>query len=295
MSAHSVGRGRDKGKGKARAEPTERDPLLPSTSTTPAGPYPDETRPPTRRSRIRSILSTVAIILFSLILSLALFLALLAHSFQPSRSELKELPTTAFAYSGPDNVQVLNVTDGGIFVNVSIRCGINADTALGLSSPDQGQKANATRPGARGTGARWWESLRQWSAYRVLDRLPEKAVQITTQEPIYVFPEHFDTLPLLKVTVLEPILVPLVTRVRPGTPWLQPLSFTVAVRPIASTGQLWEFVQQAWAQGEAQVVLGIAQAIAEVPADSWWAKYARTRQKDLAFELAVPGESRTHL
>lgn len=288
MSVSSSSRKSPKGKGKARAEPTERDPLLPSSSRT----TPIDTQSPQSTSRWGSAAYTILVVLFSLILSALLFLALLAYSFKPSESELQILPKTAFAYAGPDNVQVLNVTNEGILVNVTFRCGIDADNALGVARLDTDEKAAAIQRGSRGTGAEWWERLRRWTAYRALDQLSTKSVQVNISQPIYVFPKHFDTPPLLSLHVLEPLLVPLITGVEASTTWLESMSFTALARPIASTGQLWEYVQQAWVEGEAKVVVGISQVEARLPENSWWAKYAQAVQEDLVLSLGIPGKSR---
>ena len=279
---------KDKGKGKARAEPTERDPLLPSSSRLPD--VPDEA-PPLRTGRFRSVLLTALIVFASLFLSAILFIALLAYSFKPSERELEQLPKTAFAYAGPDNVQVLNVTDDGILVNVSVRCGIDVDSAMGISRLDPAAKAEAAERGDRGTGAEWWESLRRWSAYRALDQLPARAIQVNVSDPIFIFPKHFDSPPLLSLRIFDDLFIPLVADVDPKSAWLKPVSFLALAKPIATTGQLWEFVQHAWLDGEAKVVVGISHVEVKVPGgNAWWAKYAQGEKDDLVMGVQVPGK-----
>lgn len=286
MSAASTSRGSAKGKGKARAEPTERDPLLPSSSRSVIIGHEPQTRTP----RWRSILYTILITIFSLLFAAGLFVALLAYSFKPSESELQALPKTAFSYAGPDNVQVLNVTNEGILVNVTLRCGIDVDTALGITHLDDDEKAEAIQRGERGTGAEWWESLRRWTASRALGQLSTRSIEVNISDPIYVFPRHFDTPPLLSLQVLDPLFVPLVPGVQSRSSWLETMSFTALARPIASTGQLWDFVQHAWAEGEVKVVVGIGKVEARLPERAWWAKYAQAVQEDLVMSLGVPGE-----
>jgi hypothetical protein len=280
---------KDKGKGKARAEPSERDPLLPSSSRIVEAPIEE---PPRRSGRFRSVLLTVLVVVVSLLLSALLFTALLAYSFKPSERELEHLPETAFAYAGPDNVQVLNVTDDGILVNVSVRCGIDIDSALGIAKLAPEAKAEAGERGDRGTGAEWWEALRRWTAYRALDQLPAKSIQVNVSEPILVFPKHFESPPLLSLRILDGLLVPLVADVDPKSAWLKPVSFLALAKPIASTGQLWEFVQHAWLDGEAKVVVSISHVEAKLlGGNAWWAKYAQGEKKDLVMGVQVPGES----
>ena len=279
------------GKGKARAEPTERDALLSSSSSS------DRLlveAPPRRIRHVRGILAIALIVLGSFILAVFLFLALLAYSFKPSEEELGLLPTTAFTYAGPDDIHVLNVTDDGILVQVSLRCGIDMNTVLGLYRYSGiSRKEDAIAIGMRGTGAKWWESVRRWAAHRVLDRLPAKTVEVNVTDPILIFPSHFESPPLLSLRVLDNLTIPLVTGVDRDSSWLQPLTFTALAKPIASTGQLWDFVQHAWTVGEAKVVISVRRAEAKLSEGVWWARYGHAEKEDLVFSTGVSGESFT--
>jgi hypothetical protein len=278
-----------KGKGKARVEPSESDPLLPSSSSS-AAPL---TAPSGRwgQHRGRSILATALIVIASLVLTAILFLALLVSSFNPSEKELDLLSTTAFTYLGPDDVRILNITDDGILVQVSLRCGVDVDDALGLYRfKGAAEKDEAIASGTRGTGAEWWEELRRWVAYRVLDQLPTKTIEVNVTDPMTIYTGSLDSLPLLSMTILDNLTIPLVTGVDRNLSWLQPLTFTALAKPIASTGQLWEFVQHAWTAGEAKVVINIRKVQAKIPESVWWARYGRGEKEELCFSTGLPGK-----
>jgi len=268
--------------------PTETDPLLPSLPSDDDAPIEHPIR---RVPQIRNILATTLIVTTSLTLAALLFLVLLAYSFRPSERELDLLPKTAFAYAGPDDVHVLNVTDDGILVKISLRCGIDIDSALGIRPLDNRHKDEAITSGMRGTGAHWWESLRRWTAYRVLDQLPTQAVEIYVPDPIMIFPQQLEKMPLLSMRIMESLTIPFMTGVNTQSPWLQPLTFTALAKPIASTGQLWDFVQQSWAMGEARVAVSLHRAEAKLPEGVWWAKYVRGEKEGLVLRAELPGKS----
>ncbi len=290
----------DKGKGKRKAvHPSERSPLLATSSRSIAtDQHEDEPRRSSHSSRrARSIILTILIVLASLLISALLFLALLAYSFRPSPSELSALPKTSFKYTPPEEVKVLNVTEDGVLVNVTVRCGINADRAFGIERYDNDdEKAAASERGARGMGAEWWEDLRRWTARKALAQLPSRAVAVHVPEQILILPHHITSPPLLTVSIPSTLLVPLISDVSlstlpDSTDWLQPISFTAIAKPLASTGQLWEFAQRVWAEGQARVVIEISKVEIELPAaGAWWGKYARREKEDLAMDIQMPGE-----
>ena len=276
-----------KGKGRAGAGPSERTPLLPFNASRLNPELPAaESR---RYTRARSIIGTTIIVLLSLFIAAMLLLALLAYSFKPSDREMETLPKTAFAYSGPDSIQVLDVSDEGILVNVTIHCGLDADQALGISQ--HRNRESELGEGIRGTGAGWWESLRRWTAHHAMDQLSTKAVEVDMIEPVLIFPDHFQTPPLVLLQVMDPIMVPLITGVKPNTPWLQPVSFTAVAQPVASAGDLWKFVQRAWAEGEASVVIGMFKVLAQLPDGPWWTKLAKVIKEDLIVTASFDGKS----
>ncbi|WVQ85532.1 hypothetical protein IAT38_007698 [Cryptococcus sp. DSM 104549] len=289
---------RDKGKGKA-VDQGERTPLLASSSRTSSRPPPDsgEALATPRPPRTRTALLALSTILLSLFLSFLLFLALLFSSFKPSPSELNTLPSTAFEYTVPSHVSVLNITDSGVLLNITLRCGIDADRALGVQGwyAEEDQR-DAIARGERGGGAAWWEGLRRWTAHRMVRSLPRQEMLVDIPDAIYIFPHHFTSPPLLTLSFPEPLLLPLVTGVAPSHPahpdrsWLRPLTFVALARPIASTGEIWEFIRRGWAEGNVRVVVGANRVEVGLGGGqgTWWGKWLEMRKEDLVLDLGLP-------
>ena len=296
---------KDKGKGRAVDvdTPTESSPLLGEENGSPSRTR-SQSRPVhphiaaiqserARESRTRSILYIALIISLSLLAAFGLFLALLLNSFRPSVTELDSLQDTAFQYAGPDGISIVNITDDGILVNVSLRAGIDWDKALGVQQwGNEEEKQAAVWKGDRGTGAEWWENLRQWTAGKMMGQLSEPAVQINIPDQVLVLPDHFDTFPLLKVSIPSEFKVPLVQNVKSGNQdWLPPLSILALAKPIASTGDLLAYAQKAWEHGELRVVVGVPKAQATIPLQGWLSKFAKIEKLDITKVITMPGKS----
>ncbi|WWD22810.1 hypothetical protein CI109_107304 [Kwoniella shandongensis] len=275
---------RDKGKGKAKAS-DERAPLLGSPSRSAQIATSESTRHHTP-SRSRTITHIALLVLLSLLISLGLFIALLAASYKPSPSELSSLPRTAFAYTPPESISVLNVTEHGLLVNISLRGGIDADQALGIQIHTSEEKKALGGKGDRGGGADWWESVRRWLGHRMLRG--HSQILVSAPEAIYLFPHHFTSPPLLSLIIQDQLRLPLVVDATPDKSWLKPISFTALAKPIASTGDLWEFAQHGWAEGSLRVMVGASVVQAGLEDNTWWAKWATLKKEDLILEVEMP-------
>jgi hypothetical protein len=286
----------DKGKGKAKARspehsraPTERDPLIASSSRITED-APDTVRP-IRRSRLGSILFTAGIVAFSLFLSALLFVALLAYSFKPSESEVQSLPKTAFAYSLPESIQVLNITEDGIRLNVSLRCGIDFDRALGISPISEQDRVHAQDDSIRGIGAEWWEKIRRWTGHTLYKQLESRVVQVSLNDHILVLPEKAGNSPLLQVTVPEPLDIPLLSGRRQGGKDTLPLMWVqILAKPVAGMGDLLSAARKAWEEGEVRVRVQTKTAHVALPEKAWWAKYGTMVKEDISMNLDIDGE-----
>jgi hypothetical protein len=262
----------DKGKGKAKARspehsraPTERDPLIASSSRITED-APDTVRP-IRRSRLGSILFTAGIVAFSLFLSALLFVALLAYSFKPSESEVQSLPKTAFAYSLPESIQVLNITEDGIRLNVSLRCGIDFDRALGISPISEQDRVHAQDDSIRGIGAEWWEKIRRWTGHTLYKQLESRVVQVSLND------------------------IPLLSGRRQGGKDTLPLMWVqILAKPVAGMGDLLSAARKAWEEGEVRVRVQTKTAHVALPEKAWWAKYGTMVKEDISMNLDIDGE-----
>lgn len=296
---------KDKGKARATELPTETSPLLgsPSRASTihsAAGNtdlHLDEHRSD-RRSASTSILYIALIIALSLLAGSILFLALLVNSFRPTPAELDSLQDTAFQYSGPDGISIVNVTDDGVLVNISLHTGIDWYRAAGIHEwVDETEREEAESRGDRGTGAKWWESLRRWAADKAMRHLDTHTVKVVVPEHVLVLPDHFTSFPLFDVFINQPIEIPLVAGVQANTSqrgkknWLQPTHVLALAKPIASTGDLLAFAQRSWEQGEVKVVIGITKVQVALPLSGWLARFARMEKEDITRRIQMPGKS----
>ncbi|WVO17878.1 hypothetical protein L204_105576 [Cryptococcus depauperatus] len=284
---------KDKGKGKANQvdETTRLLGELSATHSTSIEPL------PTHRSHIRSFLYNLLTVVISLFLSFLVFFILLASSFKPSSAEIDVLSKTAVEFTPPTSVSVLNVSDAGILFNVSLRCGIDADRALGVQGfyqePD---KQKAIERGDRGTGVEWWESLRRKSAHWFVGNLKKKIVRVRLNEGLYISPHHFDSPPLGLIKLPEELEIPLVSDVpayhpeHPDLSWLEPISFMVLAKPIAPTGDIWDFIRRGWMQGSLKVVVGTKNVEAGLKdaEGRWWGRWLRMVEEDVVLPLEVP-------
>ncbi|WVW81642.1 hypothetical protein I302_103637 [Kwoniella bestiolae CBS 10118] len=302
---------RDKGKGKSKATD---QPINPETAPLLGSGSPSRTyhttednliQPQRRTSRISSIFYTALIILFSLLLSCVLFVILLAGSYKPSPSELSTLPRTAFSYSPPDSISILNITDDGLLLNISLRCGIDADEAFGVkgrsfNTPEE--KAGAEKRGERGLGSDWWEDIRRWTAHKFLSNLDKPSVSVHIPSLIEITSPQFKATPLLSVSVLDELEIPMIWDITsvPQPPdsqpdWIRPISFTALAKPLATTGELWEFVQRGWAEGAIRAKIDISRVIARPSEIAWWTKYAQVEKEDLVMDITTPIPRLPHL
>lgn len=274
-------------KGKARASThTETTPLIGSS---PGSERHDKTRQYPRRPPILFAVCTIAI---SIVLASALFLTLLLSSFKPAGSELEALPRTAVLYEAPESITVINVTDQGILLNVSLRCGIDADTALGVQRLSASEKSAAAAKGERGGGSAWWEHVRQWTANRILAGLPARAVHVQIPNDIFVIQSQSLQDRLATVAILDSLVIPLVSDVPSTLPpkWLPLTTFKAIVKPVASSGEILRFIQDSWISGRAEIELQMDCAKASLPDGPWWTKFAKTNKDNIRLNMLVPGE-----
>ncbi|ORX34943.1 hypothetical protein BD324DRAFT_633320 [Kockovaella imperatae] len=280
-----------KRKGKARAaQPSETDSLL-GSSYQADSPVEYSPRTPTAARLPRqtcSFLLTAGLVIFSFIFTAMLFVLLLGYSFKPSESEMATLPNTAFVYSHPDSVQVLNITDHGVCVNVTVRMGIDADLALGTKRYDGDSDGDPTSRGDRGQGVGWWEWIRRWTARQALAQLPQQAINVVFPHHIAVHRvEHSSAAPLLSVRVNQSIPVPLVLDADDSKDWLKPVSFLAFVEPTFQGSDMLHYLQSWWMQGQVNVLVSVQSVAVSLPEGVWWSKYGQLEKQDLSLNVKM--------
>ena len=205
------------------------------------------------------------------------------------------MPKTAFRYTPPDHVSVIDINEDGILLNISLSCGIDYDLALGIKSSrdEEGKMMDEWTEGMRGFGAAWWEDLRRWIGREALGRLPKKAVSVSIPRGIIIYP-YQQPKSLVSLSIPHPLSIPLIKDVpiSSDSSWLQPISFTALARPIASTGDLLAFAQKAWLAGDVRIEMVVDKVQVELARkgkDRWWSSWVKMEKEDLSMMLQMPG------
>ena len=230
----------DKGKQRAR-EPSERTPLLASSSRI----IEDHVAPPAHSNRrLWAKLTTVFLISLSICIVGFVLLALLAWSYASRASNLdpQDVISNDLVLSGPDKVDVLNVTDdGGIWVKVHGRIGMDAGKVIGVGSDPEDNILKDI-----------WKAFGRWGV-RTLDRV---TVNLTT---IIVVPEHDQTETLVTLEI-PPIELPLTVNPPNDKSWLTPISTTIFIQPTSNSTLILHFLKDAWQHGTISVRAKVNQA-----------------------------------
>lgn len=227
-----------------------------------------------------AIATTTLVAVVSLMLGVLLTSAVILASFKPSDAELDVLQRDAFRYS-PESFSVVNVTDAGVLVNVTVRCGIDVERSLGVGlSRDRAREAY--RLGYRGGGLKQWEVVRSWVAGLAMPLLPS-VVNVRIPSAINLSTTYGD---LLAVGEIQTELkVPMLR----DKDELQLMSILVLGKPIANSDVLLDFARQAWIDGEVKVV--VTTATAEAVLEGW--RFARLTKEDLLIRVTSACESRS--
>ncbi|TFY59234.1 hypothetical protein EVJ58_g5905 [Rhodofomes roseus] len=234
MSSDSEAAGRliDKGKGRARSpDPTERTPLLGSTS----GSYTssvDPGRPPlTRRlySRLLTVfLASLSLCVLALLLLIVIIFSYRARAVSASPDEILQ---HALVVRGPDRVDVLNTTgDGGIWMMIHGRVGFDAGHVAGVNTAEEDGFIEDA-----------WKAIGRWG----IRRLDKVSVNLST---ITVVPEG-DSGHALTTISLPQLELSLTANPPSDSSWLTPVAIPVLIRPTKDAKTLMRFVHQSWKDG----------------------------------------------
>lgn len=284
MSSSSKGKARVRDASPlAQPVPSERSALLPNRPISRESV--DQRSAPAQPRPRRPVLFAAVVTVLSILFALALLVILLVHSYVPPDAEREALVSDAVVWRGPKSVQLVNVTEDGIWLEVEGWVGIDADFILGVKGTENRQ------------GAAWWETLRRKVAHKALAYSPNMSVQLDSD--IVVFPKHFATPPLISVHVPDAIQIPLSTNIQEGPhtteiggkhvpQWLTPVKTLARVRLIASTGELLDFAKHAWAKGDVEVMVGVRQVQVQ-PSSGWLQRYLKIVKEDLNLDIYMQG------
>ena len=217
----------------------------------------------TRRSRVSSVVCTALVVIGSLLLAFTAFGVLLGASFWPSKAEIDSLQSTAFRYSTtPERLNIVNISEDGVLVELTVRCGIDADRAMGVGL-SRAQAEHAAKMGYRGAGADWWERIRAWSVDQMRGHVPSH-VHIDVLEPIRI---RSNGTVLATVDILTPLHVPIVQRA--SGDWLEPMPLMLLAKPVATMDAIWAFIQHGWETEQVKVTVAAAAVRGMLPRYRW--------------------------
>lgn len=260
MSSAEEGVQRHLAKGKARAvtpDVDESTPLLASGS----GAHETIDLTP-RRRRISSLL--LSVFLFSLAFCVIIFIlvAILAYTLGSSASGISDEDIQhALVARGPDRVDVVRVTsEGGLWVNVKGRIGMDAGAVMGFNTET-----------GDGVFRDLWKSVGRWGV-RQVDRV---SVNLTTIDVTS------NDIHLANIT-LQPLEIPLTANPPPDDTWLSPIVLPVYILPTHNVSALVAFLRESWQNGTMHVQANVREAVVHggtLNDGSWksWISVTRSR------------------
>jgi len=235
----------DKGKQRAATpEPSERTPLLPSSSSHtihPSHPHlsPPERRPP-HQNLVRKLLVVFLATLVTCIVVLVLILLFaLSYSSRISSLTAQDVLDRGLFIEGPNRIDVLNATkEDGVWIRVDCRAGLDMGRALRIH-PDEKDLV----------WTELWKSIGRWGVRKV-GRISIESSGITVAS----HSEPSLSLALLTAPTIE---LPLSSDPPSTLEWLTPMSIPINVRLTNHTKDLVLFANESWMSGvlQASVVI----------------------------------------
>jgi len=234
----------DKGKQRAPApEPSERTPLLPSTSSHPihqSRPHFSPPGQPPRQNLVRKLLIVFFVTLLTCVVVLALIL-LFAFSYSSRVSSLtaQDILDRGLFVEGPDRVDVLNATkEDGVWIRVDGRVGLDMGRVLRIHPDDEDL-----------IWTELWKGIGRWGVRKV----GGISVELS---PVTVVSGNEPSVSLAVVTA-PGIELPLSPDPPSSLEWLTPVSIPIHIRPTNQTKDLIHFAKECWASGVIQVFTAI--------------------------------------
>jgi len=295
----------DKGKG---VDPNERTPLLlsgpsssrsvsaaPSSAVTSSSLGSIRIRPSVIESNRGAVrrsgnLINILIVVCSLLFGACLFLGLLLASYIPSPKEQDNLQD-AVVFHGPTDVQVLNITSSGLWLEVDGYMGIDVDKILGINQ-------DHVCKGQRGAGARWWESARTAFGRTLVHALGP--IEVSSLQGLEVWSTVAGHSALLSATIPVVIPIPMATQVNNMSfdqtvwsipPWLTAIRIPVHVRPKASPKNILSLAKKAWAEGSVDIELRVGSVNVKAVQDKGWRSYVSRTERDIRVPMTIDSKS----
>ncbi|KZT50536.1 hypothetical protein CALCODRAFT_488623 [Calocera cornea HHB12733] len=224
---------------------------LPSPPTYSTFPAPAPRPSPTRSHLLTALLAALSL---SLIAALLLLLLGYSYAYPSASSPPDDLLRHAVHLRGPTHLQVINLTDAGLFLRLDGQVGVDADWILGFRSPDD----------TAGWAERCRRALGRWG----VQRLRAVDVRLSTIDLLSTSSSaaHIATLTLPALTIP---LTPSLRQLSPAQQntekeldarspeyaptWLSPIQLDVLVSPSHDAAALARFAQDSWATGRIEL------------------------------------------
>ncbi|KAH0831128.1 hypothetical protein J3R83DRAFT_13694 [Lanmaoa asiatica] len=219
---HTKGKGKDEPR-----EATETTPLLEAGSSQVSGDEDelDLENSPVARRRLWKRLIFVFFFTLTLCLVVFLALALLAYSYAIRFSYLSpdDVLANGLVFQGPDKVDVINATDGGLWIRLDARVGVDAGSIMGVNTvDDEGALSNLLKSFGR----------------LGIHILRTVTANVTA---VYVSSDRA----LLATAFTQPVQIPITSNPPRDPSWLTPVSLPVFI--------LLSFAEDSWRHGAASL------------------------------------------
>jgi len=230
----------DKGKQRAATpEPSERTPLLPSSSSHIIHQSRPHLSPPEQhphQNLVRRLLIVFLATLVACVIVLVLILLFaLSYSSRVSNLTAQDILDRGLFIEGPDRIDVLNATkEGGVWVRVDGRVGLDMGRVLRIR-PDDGDLI----------WTELWKGIGRWGVRKV-GMISVQLSQIT------VTSRSEPSLSLASLTT-PAVEIPLSPDPPSSVEWLTPVSIPVNVHPSNRSEELVRFANESWMSGIIQV------------------------------------------
>lgn len=262
-----------KGKGKDKPrEATETTPLLEAGSSQVSADEDElylENNSVARR-RLWKRLILVFVFTLSLCLVVFLVLGLLAYSYATRLAYLSpdDVLANGLVFQGPDKVDVINATDGGLWLRLDARVGVDAGSIIGVNTvDDEGPLENL------------WKSFGRLGI-RILGTVTANVATV------YVSSEQA----LLATVSAQPLRLPITSNPPRDPSWLTPVSIPVFVRPTDNSSDLAQFVEDSWHHGTASLQASVPEIVVwgGSPDGKGWRSMLSANFHDVETRLALP-------
>ncbi|KAF8557506.1 hypothetical protein OG21DRAFT_1406922 [Imleria badia] len=233
-------------KGKGKYEPreaTETTPLLEAGSSQVSGEEEelDLENSSVAQRRLWKRLIFVFLCTLSLCFLAFLALVLLAYSYATRIFYLSrdDVLANGLIFQGPDKIDVINATDGGLWIRLDARLGVDVGSIIGVNTDED-----------EGTLSDLWKSVGRLGIHI----LGTVSANVAT---VHLYSDQA----LLANVSAQPLQLPITSNPPHDSSWLTPVSVPVFVRPTDNSSDLAQFVEDSWRHGAASLRASVPEVV----------------------------------